>query len=181
MVAVLVVAVEAVVEVRVVNMEEKISNDNKGTNKFLILAIVIILLIAAAFFTNGFGLLATTDAIMASGEMEIPLSELSENAKWYEYNSNGVSIRFFAVEAKDGSIKTGFDACDVCYNRKKGYSQNGDYMACNNCGNRYPIIGLGTENKNPGGCWPGYLPNTIDEENLIIKKADLEKGRVIFV
>ena len=36
-------------------------------------------------------------------------------------------------------------------------------MVCNNCGNKYPIDGLGTENKNPGGCWPGYLPSTVSD------------------
>lgn len=135
----------------------------------------IIVLIPLLVFTKGFGLFAAS-----SGEYEeikISVYEISENAKWYESDSKGLTIRFFAVKADDGSIKTGFDACDVCYENKKGYRQEGDYMVCNNCGNRYPIIGIGTENKNPGGCWPGYLPSRIDGQNLIIKISDLEKGR----
>lgn len=104
----------------------------------------------------------------------IPLSEVSENAKWYEYDSSKGKIRFFAVKADDGTIKTAFDACDVCYAAKKGYKQEGKYMVCNNCGRRFAVSGLGTENKNPGGCWPGYLPNTIDVGNVVIKKSDLE-------
>ncbi|NIO45004.1 MAG: DUF2318 domain-containing protein [Candidatus Aenigmarchaeota archaeon] len=167
------------------NSDEKITNSSKRTNKFLILGVFIIVLILVVFFTNGFGLFNrtsdATDNTKNYGEIEIPLSELSENAKWYEYDSDGTAVKFFAVKAKDGSVKTGFDACDVCYNRKKGYSQNGDFMICNNCGNRYPISGLGTENKNPGGCWPGYLENNINGKNVVIKEADLEKGRLMFV
>ena len=76
----------------------------------------------------------------------------------------------------NGLIKTAFDACDVCYGSYKGYRQEGDSMICNNCGNSYPISGLGTENKGGGGCWPGYLPSEIKGEYLIIKKSDIKKG-----
>lgn len=151
--------------------------------KFWFIGIGIVVLIALLIFTKGFGLftsIITGSAANPSGsdkEFRIPLSEISEKAKWYEYESNGINIRFFVVKASDGSIKTGFDACDVCYRNKKGYRQEGSYMVCNNCGNRYPINGLGTENKNPGGCWPGYLPSRVDEDNLIIKRSDLENGR----
>ena len=109
--------------------------------------------------------------------MNIPLSEVTSNAKWYEYDLGGEKIRFFVVKASDGIIKAAFDACDVCYRYKKGYRQEGDYMVCNNCGNRYPMVGLGTENKNPGGCWPGYLPNAVKGDNILIKKSDLENNR----
>jgi len=152
--------------------------------KTWIIGASIFVLILALIFTKGFGLFgsgitgyASDINTKESGKIKIPLSEISEKAKWYEYESDGVAIRFFAVKANDESIKTGFDACDVCYRTKKGYRQEGNYMVCNNCGNRYPIIGLGTENKNPGGCWPGYLPSKIDGQNLVIKKSDIEKGR----
>ncbi|UCD02654.1 MAG: DUF2318 domain-containing protein [Candidatus Aenigmatarchaeota archaeon] len=139
---------------------------------------VIAVLALAAVLTSGFGLSGSsvTGAASSSGQsggiVEIPLSDITENAKFYEYDS----IRFFAVKASDGTIKTGFDACDVCHASRKGYRQEGDYMICNNCGNRYPITGLGTENQNPGGCWPGYLPSTIDGDNLVIKESDIEAG-----
>lgn len=112
--------------------------------------------------------------------VSIPLSEISANAKWYEYDSSGTTIKFFVVKSADGSIKTAFDACDVCYGAKKGYSQQGDLMVCNNCGNKYPISGLGTENTRGGGCWPGYLPSKIRGDSIIIKKSDIEKGEYRF-
>ena len=92
-------------------------------------------------------------------------------------NAGGTKIRYFAVKANDRTIKTGFDECDVCYRAGKGYRQEGEFMVCNNCGNRYPISGLGTENKNPGGCWPGYLPNYIEGDKIIIKQSDLIGGK----
>jgi len=146
--------------------------------KILLVGICIATLIIILIFTKGFGLFTATGSFLKNNEeFKIPLSDISENAKWYEYESSGVAIRFFAVKASDGSIKTAFDACDVCYRYKKGYRQEGDYMVCNNCGRRFLINNLGTENKNIGGCWPGYLPSKIDGQYLIIKTSDLENGR----
>jgi uncharacterized membrane protein len=109
-------------------------------------------------------------------EIIIQLSQITEQSTWYEYQYGNTKIKYFAVKSKDGSVKTAFDACDVCFGSKKGYRQEGDYMICNNCGNKYPISGLGTENLRGGGCWPGYIPNNIDGESIKIKKSDLERG-----
>ena len=133
--------------------------------------------------TKGFGFFGSksTDLTDTSPKIDssisISLSEITDNARWYEYDFERKEIRFFAVRAGDGSVKTAFDACDVCYTSKKGYRQEEDYMVCNNCGNRYPINGLGTENKIPGGCWPGHLSNVVEGDNVIIKKSDLEDNQ----
>lgn len=108
--------------------------------------------------------------------IKIPISEITENAKWYEYEKDSIKIKFFVVKASDGSIKTAFDACDICYKSKKGYRQEGNYIVCNNCGNKYLIDDLGTKNKVSGGCWPGYLPNIVEGNDVIIKKSDIDKG-----
>lgn len=107
---------------------------------------------------------------------EINLSEISTEAKWFDYTQDNVQITFFAVKANDGTIKTAFNACDVCYGEKKGYSQDDKYMVCNNCGNRYKISDLGVENKLSGGCWPGHLSNTIKGNKLLVKVSDITKG-----
>ncbi len=112
--------------------------------------------------------------------MVLSASDITSQAKWYEYESNGVTIKFFAVKGSDGVIRTAFDACDVCFGAHKGYRQEGNIMVCNNCGNKYAIDSLGTENKRGGGCWPGYLPNTLEGEQIVIQNADLEKGRYRF-
>ena len=117
-----------------------------------------------------------------NGYLSIQLEEIGQQAKFLEYNANGTTVKFFAVKAGDGSIKTAFDACDVCYSKKKGYRQEGSFfMVCNNCGKRFAIGSLGTENRNPGGCWPSYLPNKVEGSVILIKKADLENGRRLFV
>lgn len=153
-------------------MEIKISKN------LLIWLVVVPLVLIGFFFFKG----KTGKGISGvDGVVKIPLSEISDTAKFYDYNSNGVNIWYFVVKASDGSIKTAFDACDVCYRSRKGYRQEGNDMICNNCGLSFKTDDLGTKNKNPGGCWPGYLPNRIENNNVIIKKNDLNSGRFRFV
>lgn len=131
----------------------------------------LVLTIAAAIAAVGINML------ISDKELKIPISEISENAKWYEFKSDSVTIRFFVVKADDGSIKVAFDACDICYKYGKGYRQEGSYMVCNFCGNRFLIKDLGTRNKDSGGCWPIHLPSRIDGMHLVIKISDLEKEK----
>ena len=112
--------------------------------------------------------------------INIPVTELSTNAKFFEEEIDGVNVQFFSVKDEQGNIKTAMNACDVCYNSKKGYTQDGDYMICNNCGNRYHISGLGTENKRGGGCWPSYLESEVIEDELVIQTQNLAKAKYQF-
>ncbi|MFX0117286.1 MAG: Fe-S-containing protein, partial [Candidatus Hodarchaeota archaeon] len=68
---------------------------------------------------------------------------------------------------------------DVCYESKKGYSQNRNKMHCNNCGQEFAINSLGTENLE-GGCWPSYLPVTESDGKLTIAISDLESKKYLF-
>tara|TARA_Y100000310_G_scaffold151164_1_gene150698 strand:+ start:5506 stop:5937 length:432 start_codon:yes stop_codon:yes gene_type:complete len=138
--------------------------------------IIISIVILAGIILFTFRGSITGNVIGSSNDFKISLSEISEQAVFYEQNG----VRFFAIRAEDGSIKTAFDACDVCYSSNKGYRQEGDYMICNNCGNKYPISGLGTENIRGGGCWPGYLPSKIQGEYLVIKQKDINNGAYRF-
>ena len=145
----------------------------------LILAFSALLFFSGCVSGNSSG--SVTASTGDDTAVKIPASQISSQAKWFEYNSGGATIRFIAVKASDGTIRTAFDACDVCYAKKKGYRQEGNYLVCNNCGNRYAIDSIGTENRNPGGCWPSYLPSKVENGNLVLQKSDLEKGRGKFL
>jgi uncharacterized membrane protein len=145
--------------------------------KFLL--VLAALSIGAIYLMSGEGGM-TGNVVATVSALEIPLAEISETASYYEYDVGGTTVRFFAIKASDGSVRTAFDACDVCFDRKKGYRQEGNMMVCNNCGNKYPIDGLGTENKRGGGCWPGYLPSKIVGDKLMIEGKDLKSGEYRF-
>ena len=121
--------------------------------------------------------------IAKSQDKRHPVSEISTTAKYYSYqyiiDANTMkNIEYFIIKDAGGNIKTAFNACEVCYKADKGYSQNGDKMHCNNCGNEYPISNLGSQGQ--GGCWPGYLPHTLNGDEIVIQVSDIEKGAYLF-
>lgn len=122
---------------------------------------------------------AQSSDVISDTEVGIPLSDISYKPKFYSYDASGVKVKYFAVKGSDGDVHVAFDACDVCYREKKGYRQTGEDMQCINCGNRYPINSVGTENI-AGGCWPSYLPIKIDNGQIIIEKSDLEQKKWMF-
>ncbi|HIG99257.1 MAG TPA: DUF2318 domain-containing protein [Thermoplasmata archaeon] len=112
-------------------------------------------------------------------EVRIPLSDISTTATFYSYDSNGVTVRYFAVKDAQGAVHVAFDACDVCYEAKKGYKQVGVEMQCLNCGKQFAITSIGSENT-AGGCWPSYLDMKMDGNDVVIKIADLQAKSFMF-
>src|SRR3990167_6829294 len=145
-------------------------------NKKMLIGVGILAVVFIYFFFIRGGSVTGGAIIEDSDSIKIPLSEISKKAEFYDYKG----IEYFVVKSDSGGVKTAFNACDVCYNAKKGYRQEGNDMVCNNCGNHYPISGLGTRNLRGGGCWPGYLPSSVEGDYLSIKKSDLESGRYRF-
>jgi len=115
------------------------------------------------------------------GDLVIPLSGITQKASFYQYNVNGTKLEVIAVKAPDGSIRTAFNTCQVCYSSGKGYYvQQGDYLVCQNCGNRFKADQVEVSK---GGCNPVPIFNadkTVDGTNITISKAYLEKSKAIF-
>ena len=150
-------------------------------NKKIIIGIILaVALMVGLTLTKGDTQNITGQTTIDTDPIKIQLSEITETAKWYTYEFKGTTIIYFVVKAEDGTIKTAFDTCDVCFGAEKGYRQEGNDIICNNCGNAYNIMDLGTKNKKGGGCWPGYLESSIEGNELIIKKSDLEKDMYRF-
>jgi len=141
--------------------------------------ILITIFIAATLFIIGCGSNSTGEVVADTEFIKIPLADVSNAVKFYEYNGGGVNINYFAVLGSDGKPRTAFDACDVC-GGYKGYRQTGNDITCNNCGRVFSIDGLGAKNKGYG-CWPSYLPHKIEGDSLLIKISDLKAGRSKFI
>lgn len=113
------------------------------------------------------------------GTVSITMSRLADGkVHFYRYIDSGKEIAFFAVKASDGRYRTAFDACDSCYRSKKGYEQQGDKMNCRNCNQKFAIAKLGPNAT--GGCNPGYLPNQVSNNSILIKVDDLKAGTRYF-
>ena len=82
----------------------------------------------------------------------IQKSEVSAVAKFYPYQAGDLQMEVLAVKASDGSIRTALNTCQVCYDSGRGYyQQDGDYLICQNCKNRFHIDQVGLVK---GGCNP---------------------------
>ena len=98
-------------------------------------------------------------------------------AHHYTYMHEGHPIEFFVLKSKDGVVRAAFNACDVCYPAKKGYTQDGDHMICNNCGRRFPADQI---NVVQGGCNPSPLIRSVEGDTLIIDAEDIIAGAGYF-
>ena len=105
-------------------------------------------------------------------DVVIPISDVSDKAKFYDYKlSDNKPVRFFVIKSSDGQYRAAMDACDMCYHAKKGYHQEGDDMICNNCGLHFHSSQI---NEKHGGCNPVGLPRTIEGNQLVIKAGEIE-------
>jgi len=125
------------------------------------------------------GLSKSEKVASVNGSVVIPVAKVSDSkAHYYRLAVGGKEVGFFVVKGNDGAIHTAFDACDVCFREKKGYSQDGDFMVCRNCNKKFPISRIGATSGT--GCNPSHLGHTEDGRNVIIKVADLQAGTPIF-
>jgi len=109
----------------------------------------------------------------------LPLKNLAKTASFYSVKLKKNNVRFFAILDSLDKVHVAFDACDVCYEARKGYKVINNLAICNNCGNRYPLNLIGKDNIY-GGCWPSYLPVKEVNNNAVIKISDLEAKRYLF-
>jgi uncharacterized membrane protein len=162
---------------------------NKKTNQSSkILIIVAVLVVAAAAVllnitpkkeageTASNQITKVTDA-----DIVIPVDSVTETPSFYPASINGVDLEVIAVKASDGTLRTAFNTCQVCYSSGKGYyGVEGDQLICQNCGNRFGMDDLEVTR---GGCNPVPITpeyKTVDDMNITITKDFLSEATVIF-
>jgi uncharacterized membrane protein len=112
------------------------------------------------------------------GAVRIPLASLQDGkAHFYAWLQDGQTIELFAVRASDGSIRTAFNACEICYPYKRGYRQQGTEMICNECDMHFPFEGIGTLS---GGCDPVPLASSVVGDSVVIQGSELANGAHLF-
>lgn len=117
----------------------------------------------------------------AATDLVIPVSDISDKVTFYPVEADGTKMEVLAVKAPDGTIRTAFNTCQVCYDSGRGYyKQDGDELVCQNCGNRFPMSRVEVES---GGCnpWPIFDQNkTVTDESITISSDFLKESRQIF-
>ncbi|MCR4437189.1 MAG: DUF2318 domain-containing protein [Clostridiales bacterium] len=141
---------------------------------------IIIVLIAVFFIVKGIGS-SGTETVSQGGDITIKKSDVTETAKFYPYKVGNTKMEVLAVKAPDGTIRTAFNTCQVCYNSGRGYyKQEGDELVCQNCGNRFKTSQV---EKIKGGCNPVPIlkdNKTDDGTNIVISKDFLAQNKDLF-
>ena len=111
-----------------------------------------------------------------SGGLLIPIKEVNDGkAHHYKVKADdGTMVTFFVLKSRDGVIRAAIDACDVCYKAGKGYYQEGDFMVCVNCGQKFASNRI---NVVKGGCNPAPLKRVVKGDQLYISMDDINANR----
>ncbi|MDR2029730.1 MAG: DUF2318 domain-containing protein [Treponema sp.] len=118
---------------------------------------------------------------VADQDLVIHTAEVTESAIFYPVDIEGTRLEVLAVKAPDGTIRTAFNTCQVCYASGRGfYRQQGTVLVCQNCGNRFRMSQVGVRS---GGCNPVPIPaanKTVTDAAITIPRDFLKEARVIF-
>ena len=167
--------------------EAILKSETKGQSPLrtlLVVAVVVIGGLAFYLFQSGFDNKpqARTPSIqpeVTATDVSFPVQAFADGkAQYFQYpTGNGITVRFFILKSSDGVIRAAYDACDVCWREGKGYQQDGDFMVCRNCGQRFASVKV---NEIKGGCNPAPLNRTVVGDKLVIKIADIVQGSHYF-
>ncbi|MDR1412068.1 MAG: DUF2318 domain-containing protein [Spirochaetaceae bacterium] len=147
----------------------------------LAVPVVLFLLAGADLPAQNAGQLNMVKPAIADRDLVIPVAEVTENAAFYPVDIQGIRLEVIAVKAPDGTIRTAFNTCQVCYASGRGfYKQQGSLLVCQNCGNRFRMSQV---ERRSGGCNPVPIfpaNKTVDDRNITISKDFLAKAKEIF-
>jgi uncharacterized membrane protein len=117
-------------------------------------------------------------AAVAGQTLSMPAAMFDDGkARYFDHRHGHITIRYFVVRSADGVLRAAFDACDVCWPAGKGYAQDGDFMVCRNCGQRFHSTRV---NEVKGGCNPAPLERRVENGMLVIRVSDILDGKTYF-
>ncbi len=159
----------------------KKSQPVKKSNKNTIIVVGAVVLLLLAFVIIKAVSRGEAGTAASSEGIKIVKSEITETAKFYPYKAGKTNMEVLAVKANDGTIRTAFNTCQVCYASGKGYYvQEGDEMVCQNCSNRFQLDKIEIIK---GGCNPVPIMDenkTDDGTNIVISGDFLEASKDLF-
>lgn len=168
-------------------MNQKKAKNNDRKRIMVIAAVAVLLLIAVFNLKNPLksedatGKTVNSAAEVTDHDIVIPVSDVTEDARFYPAVIDGTRLEVIAVKAPDGTIRTAFNTCQVCYSSGKGYyKQEGDQLVCQNCGNHFAMSEVAVSK---GGCNPVPITDdykTTDDKNITISKDILEQAVKLF-
>ncbi|MDR0746855.1 MAG: DUF2318 domain-containing protein [Helicobacteraceae bacterium] len=129
-----------------------------------------------AFALNANGRTAAND-----GDLTIQIKNVSENGGFYQVDVDGAKMEVIAIRASDGTVRTAFNACQVCYSSGQGYyKMDRGELVCQNCANRFKAESVGIRS---GGCNPVPIlgdGKRVTDDTIVISRDYLRRAKILF-
>lgn len=111
----------------------------------------------------------------APSGMSIPLSELTQEPKFFDWNENGTDMQLIALTDASGEVQLAYNTCQVCAGSPYAYFElENERLICQNCGNAFPYSAVG---KMSGGCNPMPVSNNaVSADTIDIPSDELAKN-----
>ena len=149
--------------------------------KKIVVSLTLLALFGVSFGYAQNAALNQRKPVIVDQNLVIRIADLTENALFYPVDIDGMRMEVLAVRAPDGTIRTAFNTCQVCYASGRGYFvQTGTVLVCQNCGNRYRMNQV---ERQAGGCNPVPIfpaNKTVTDSTITISTEFLKQARVIF-
>ncbi len=165
----------------------KRKKSNHSTSRvYIVMGVIgLVLIIGATFFktqSNKNEDKPKENVVVLEGkDLVIPINEITNEASFYPVEIEGVDLEVLAIKAADGSIRTAFNTCQICYSSGKGYYvQEGNELICQNCRNRFSPEQVEVVS---GGCNPVPIfpeDKKVDDTHLTISNTFLKEATGIF-
>ena len=160
------------------------AGQHKKKVKWPLAAALCLVIVAVFLWTGGQDTPSGALAVQTLSEGEslvIPVDELSDTVRFYPVEVNGTRMEILAAKDSQGTIRTAFNTCQICYSSGRGYYvQDGDALVCQNCGNRFTVDQVEVES---GGCnpWPIFPENkSVTQEAVSIPYSCLNAATQLF-
>lgn len=164
---------------------QKITRRNRFQKLSVAAALMLALMLAGcdvgAKGESGAAQSGGTQIIKKGESLSINTADISETMKLYPIKVDGTTMEVLAVKSSDGSIRTAFNTCEVCYDSGMGYyKQEGSELVCQNCGNRFITDQVEVQSR---GCnpWPIFAESkTVTEDTITISYDVLAESTKVF-
>jgi hypothetical protein len=114
-------------------------------------------------------------------DLVIATAGITEKASFFPVDVDGTKLEVIAVKAPDGTIRTAFNTCQVCYDSGQGYYvQIGSELECQSCGNHFAMDQVEVLE---GGCNPVPIfaeNKSVTDESITIPLSFLQEAKDIF-
>ncbi len=109
------------------------------------------------------------------GRIHIGVADLPvDEARFFRFlNAGNQEVKFFVGRDTEGQLQVGFDASEICYKRKRGFTPEDGWMVCNTCDKSFHLTHI---NEDRGGCAPVALAHRVEGDQVVLTESDILQG-----